>query len=503
MGFLSDLTGGIGHFIGNSVDSTKNVFNGITGGIDDLSHLDFGGFKNDINQTYRGLQLGANLGSDGGPTTLGSMLFPVVGKNTREDVTNLPQDVYDFERKHLANIGNNFGDNPTKGIAQLALGAEDPLSSSAWNGILQKPDYFQSNVNQYGGATGGDYQYAANRGVDPRGAMAMGAIANTIAGSYAGGGINAGLNGLDSLVGSGTAAGSGAGALNYDMGNPASGSGGLDYSSLGTNGRNLSGLQYGSGASNVGLTPGNVAYAGNGIGSATGGYSGGGYTGSGDIGGSGLKNVSSGDGMRASAMSSGEGLSSPLSFGNSPSGLNYDMSAPITTPQGTPFQPNDFTSQMSDMWNKFKQSPFSTIYNNTLGSKYMPLAKAAYGYQQQRQTSKEYRQRYQDQYNQIQESLGALKDIYSPNSAYAQQMKQQLERSDAAGGRRSQYGERGVELAAKLAGLQSQNEAQRAKLTSGLSDLNTAISDTKRAPQDYLLSQLTDKDVMGSLASLF
>lgn len=494
MGFLSDLVGGVSNFLDNSVKSGLGIVNGVTSGIDDLAHLDFSGFGDSANKTYNGLKLGANLGSDGSPTTLGSLLFPVVGKKTREDITSLPQDIYDFERKHLANIGNNFGDNPTKGIAQLALGAEDPLSSSLWNGILQKPEYFQSNINQYGGATDGDYQYAANQGVDPRASMAMGAIANTIAGSYAGAGINAGLSGLDSLVGGAGSAPSVAG-LDYNMSTPTDTSG-LDYSSLGT--KNPYGLQTSVGGSNVGLTPGNVANAGQGLAGAGGSYSSGG-----DYGGTGLKNTPSNNGLRATAQSSGQGLFMPSVDSGSSSLLNYDMSAPITTSQGTPFQPNDFTSQMSDMWNKFKQSPFSTIYNNTLGSKYMPLAKAAYGYQQQRQTSKEYRQRYQDQYNQIQDSLGALKDIYSPNSAYAQQMKQQLERSDAAGGRRSQYGERGVELAAKLAGLQSQNEAQRAQLTSGLSQLNTAISDTKRAPRDYLLSQLTDKDVMGSLASLF
>jgi hypothetical protein len=45
--------------------------------------------------------------------------------------------------------------------------------------------------------------------------------------------------------------------------------------------------------------------------------------------------------------------------------------------------------------------------------------------------------------------------MYGPNSAYAQQMRQQLERRDAASGRRSQYGPREVELQAKLAEMAS------------------------------------------------
>ncbi len=51
--------------------------------------------------------------------------------------------------------------------------------------------------------------------------------------------------------------------------------------------------------------------------------------------------------------------------------------------------------------------------------------------------------------------LGGLADnlasMYGPNSPYAQQLQQQLMRRDAAAGRRSQYGPRGVELQARLA----------------------------------------------------
>lgn len=51
------------------------------------------------------------------------------------------------------------------------------------------------------------------------------------------------------------------------------------------------------------------------------------------------------------------------------------------------------------------------------------------------------------------QDLGAL---FGPNSAYAQQLRQQLERRDAASGRRSQYGPREVELQAKLAQMAAQ-----------------------------------------------
>jgi hypothetical protein len=45
----------------------------------------------------------------------------------------------------------------------------------------------------------------------------------------------------------------------------------------------------------------------------------------------------------------------------------------------------------------------------------------------------------------------SLSDLYGPDSPYARQLRQQLERRDAASGRRSQYGAREVELQAKLA----------------------------------------------------
>ena len=58
--------------------------------------------------------------------------------------------------------------------------------------------------------------------------------------------------------------------------------------------------------------------------------------------------------------------------------------------------------------------------------------------------------------NQIGKSLGSqqasLSGLYGQDSPYAQTLRQQLERRDAAGGRRSQYGPREVELQAALAG---------------------------------------------------
>lgn len=74
----------------------------------------------------------------------------------------------------------------------------------------------------------------------------------------------------------------------------------------------------------------------------------------------------------------------------------------------------------------------------------------------------------QDQLNQVTNNLNQQlnkqmvnpQDLYGPNSPYAQQLRQALERRDAAAGRRSQYGPREVELLAKLAPLATQVSSQ-------------------------------------------
>jgi hypothetical protein len=53
-------------------------------------------------------------------------------------------------------------------------------------------------------------------------------------------------------------------------------------------------------------------------------------------------------------------------------------------------------------------------------------------------------------------AMGDLNSIFSPNSVYAQQLRQNLERKDAAAGRRSQYGPREAQLMAALAERQAQ-----------------------------------------------
>jgi hypothetical protein len=59
---------------------------------------------------------------------------------------------------------------------------------------------------------------------------------------------------------------------------------------------------------------------------------------------------------------------------------------------------------------------------------------------------------------------GNLMSMYGDDSAYARQLRKELQRRDAASGRRSQYGPRSVELQAKLAELNSRNSGQLANI---------------------------------------
>ena len=61
-----------------------------------------------------------------------------------------------------------------------------------------------------------------------------------------------------------------------------------------------------------------------------------------------------------------------------------------------------------------------------------------------------------DQRKRAKNLAGQLAGNYGPNSAYAQRLRSELQRRDAAGGRRSQYGPREVDFQAKMAGLNAQ-----------------------------------------------
>jgi len=108
----------------------------------------------------------------------------------------------------------------------------------------------------------------------------------------------------------------------------------------------------------------------------------------------------------------------------------------------------------------------------------------------------------------LQGQMSNLANMYSPNSPYAQQMRQQLARKDAAAGRNSQYGPREAQLQALLAGQQAQASSSMANLAGAqkydqMRAGNTAnTQNLQNMLQLAKASGLTDR-LQGGLNSMF
>lgn len=87
---------------------------------------------------------------------------------------------------------------------------------------------------------------------------------------------------------------------------------------------------------------------------------------------------------------------------------------------------------------------------------------------------------YQDQMNGM---IGQLSGLYSNSSPYAQQLRQELERKDAAAGRRSQYGGRETQLQAMLAEKQAGLAPMQNLLTSQAMQNSIAQQQAARSRQ--------------------
>ncbi len=99
--------------------------------------------------------------------------------------------------------------------------------------------------------------------------------------------------------------------------------------------------------------------------------------------------------------------------------------------------------------------------------------------------------------NNINNQIRSLEGMFGQNSSYAQQMRQQLERRDAAAGRRSQYGNREVELQAALAG-------NAAKLAPSLQQLYTQKMGNRNLLASTLMANVLKKpNIFQGLERLF
>lgn len=83
-----------------------------------------------------------------------------------------------------------------------------------------------------------------------------------------------------------------------------------------------------------------------------------------------------------------------------------------------------------------------------------------------------------------------LQDMFGPDSAYAQQMRQELARKDAAAGRRSQYGPREVELQARLAEMRARSQPGLMNAYTNQGNASLQAEQVKRQRQAQTLSTL-------------
>jgi hypothetical protein len=381
--------------------------------------------------------------------------------DTANSIDNFADSVGNTNLDELKNLGNHFGQNPT----QMLTGV-DPFSTKMWNGITGQKN--TPWLNQYGGETNQDYSNSQSRGINTSGGQVMGTLANAIAGFYGG-------QALGNLAGNAygaafPSAGAGAGpavpegamgssALNMqaELANPAlAGSGGSEagWMANGAPGVTTAGAsQFGGIASNfTGAVPGaakgasaNTANAldngnqnpwGASIkGAATGGLTSGiDFAGAGGVDNPNYKNIINGG--ITGGIRSGMGDESQTGYGalvGALGGLGRDAGNYLSNFSNWGNSP----SQASTSGTGSPASGVSNWENLAAGLGNMYLAhKANQG---------------------IQGQINNLNSLYAPNSPYAQQMQQALQRQDAAAGRGSQYGTRAVELQAALANAASRN----------------------------------------------
>lgn len=169
------------------------------------------------------------------------------------------------------------------------------------------------------------------------------------------------------------------------------------------------------------------------------------------------------------------------------------------------FNPSSSGNSFNDLYNQVKNSSIVQNYlkpATMFAQQNAPLIKAGLGYIYSNQNAKSNLRRAQQQYDNINSSVAGLRDLYSPNSAYATQLQKELDARDAASGRRSQYGQRSVELAAKLADQQVRAGQAMSGAYNNMNQLGSYMDQLKNTPRNALAS-FAQPEVLKNLYDLF
>lgn len=359
--------------------------------------------------------------------------------NILSPVENFVSNDWQFGIDQWHKLGHELADDPTR-----LLTGFDPISTGISNGIWGTDN--KPLTNQFG-PTQSTYDYAAGRGTNTEDAAYTAAAAKMVGAYYAAPAIfGAGASAYDAAFPTEAAGSAGSSALSDAAGVTAGG--GTGSSATAWDAGQIPGW---TGASAVAgnATSGAAFGAGNAEDNGTNPWTGalkGGLTGG----------IGSGLDYAGYAGIDNPYLKSALNGGVS-GGVRAGMSDPSQTGYGA------LVGMLGGLANKgasaignyFSSSP-TTGGSSGSGLGGVNWGNLATGLGNLYMTNKN---------NQgIQSQINSLNGLYAPNSAYATQMQQALDRQDAAGGRRSQYGTRAVELQAQLANAASRNAPTLANL---------------------------------------
>lgn len=398
---------------------------------------------------------------DPGGTILDSAgLMPDFYSDTSGKIDDWAGDLAAFEGSQLSDWWQKFKNDPT----QLLIGAGDPFSAKMWSGITGKE--YTPYVNQMGGPTNEAYQSAERKGIDTSNSRGSHQVAGAIASYYGAGALGNAFGNAGTAAGIGARGGQALGGAAVGAGNAWANDQNVWKGAMaGGLGSYLQGLDY---AGSMGLGDlNNPLYR-----RALNGAIGGGLS-------SGLSGENAGIGALYGAGKGAASGAGDMYFNDMPNegtlggtyqdefGENSATMGGYSSPQqqeanvqasglsGTYGVPQGF-SKSASMGNESAPQESSAVdalisalsdgagyvSKNAGGlSDLVAQGMGMYDASRQRRRAKE--------------QIAGLNTLYAPNSPYAQQMRQRMERQDAASGRRSQYGVRETELAAKLADAQA------------------------------------------------
>lgn len=461
MGLFSSIFGGI-----------KDIVSDLGGAADDVAHFDFGG-------------AGDRVGSIGRTVD-----------DARQGLGEWGQDMIDFHTNEASNWWDKFKNNPM----QLVVGAGDPFSTKVWNTILNKD--WTPYVSSLGGSTEESFQDADRKGIDTGAARGAGKVADAIASFYGGGALGSAAGAAGSAAGIGTAAGQTLGGAAAGAGNAWANGGNIGRGALmgaapgflnGVSGGNVNIGDSNDWGNYKGLTNtgGDIGGWNPGAGNSLG-YSGGNY-------------AQAGQATSPSWVQSmfqnpagAAGVSNPMAQGLINSGLKGAVSGAFNGNAGQGALQGIAGNALGQGLGAFGDAGKTFgIDNQKIGHNAVAGLMGLYGANQAKKA--------------LDGQIGNLQSLFSQNSPYAQVMQEQLARKDAAAGRRSQGGQRAVELQARLAEMNSRNapllnqmyNQQDAQKQSKLKDIyatlrNTGILDKLgSSAQQYFSPQTTAPSYSG------